>query len=71
MPSIYIKENVLLIHGHPEFNAEFVEEMLAPELIDQGICNEDDLDQMKKEWQSLPLHRLREVREICELFAMH
>jgi len=68
MPCIYIKDNILLVHGHPEFNSDFVENMLAPELVEQGDCNEDDLDMMKKEWKSMPLHRLNEVRELVQFF---
>lgn len=69
-PVIYIIDNVLCIHGHPEFNSTFIEELLIPEILDSGLCTEDEVDNARKEWQSVPVHRLDEVREICNLFLM-
>lgn len=34
-PCIYIKDNVLLIHGHPYLNYKYIEEILGPELLDE------------------------------------
>lgn len=70
IPVIYTMDNVLCIHGHPEFNACFVEELLIPEILDSGMCTEDEIDNARKEWQSVPVHRLSEVRELCNLFMI-
>eukprot|EP00358_Blepharisma_japonicum_P003849 CAMPEP_0202951872 /NCGR_PEP_ID=MMETSP1395-20130829/34199_1 /ASSEMBLY_ACC=CAM_ASM_000871 /TAXON_ID=5961 /ORGANISM="Blepharisma japonicum, Strain Stock R1072" /LENGTH=219 /DNA_ID=CAMNT_0049660275 /DNA_START=367 /DNA_END=1023 /DNA_ORIENTATION=+ len=35
IPVIYNIDNVLCVHGHPEFTTSFVEEMIAPDLLEQ------------------------------------
>lgn len=70
IPVIYSIDNILCVHGHPEFTTTFVEEMIAPDLLEQGVCHEEDIENMKKVWESMPIQRYKEVRAICDFFIL-
>ena len=58
---------LLIVHGHPEFSPEFIEEKLSPELVQMGLCSEELLHETEQSWK-VPNPHLAEIRELCQHF---